>query len=66
MKATTRRLQGEEMLETLYTLSSYSLHPSPPYQNKDEWVADALDDIQLIINITQSYLTGSPVAFTRS
>ena len=38
MKATTRRLQGEEMLETLYTLSSYSLHPSPPYQNKDEWM----------------------------
>jgi len=38
MKATTRRLQGEEMLETLYTLNSYSLHPSPPYQNKDEWM----------------------------
>jgi len=38
MKATTRQLQGEEMLETLYTLNSYSLHPSPPYQNKDEWM----------------------------
>ncbi len=38
MKATTRHLQGEEMLETLYTLNSYSLHPSPPYQNKDEWM----------------------------
>ncbi len=38
MKATTRQLQGEEMLETLYELNSYSLHPSPPYQNKDEWM----------------------------
>ncbi len=39
MNITTRHLQGEEMLETLYTLSSYSLHPSPPYQNKDEWMS---------------------------
>ena len=38
MEATVRHLQGEEMLETLYTLNSYSLHPSPPYQNKDEWM----------------------------
>jgi predicted acetyltransferase len=38
MNITTRRLQGEEMLETLYTLNSYSLHPSPPYQNKEEWM----------------------------
>jgi predicted acetyltransferase len=38
MNITTRRLQGEEMLETLYTLNQYSLHPSPPYQNKDEWM----------------------------
>jgi len=38
MEATTCQLQGEEMLETLYTLNSYSLHPSPPYQNKDEWM----------------------------
>ena len=38
MNITTRHLQGEEMLETLYTLNSYSLHPSPPFQNKDEWM----------------------------
>ncbi len=38
MNITTRHLQGEEMLETLYALNSYSLHPSPPYQNKDEWM----------------------------
>jgi len=38
METITRQLQGEEMLETLYTLNSYSLHPSPPYQNKDEWI----------------------------
>lgn len=38
MSIATRHLQGDEMLETLYTLNSYSLHPSPPYQNKDEWM----------------------------
>ena len=38
MNITVRHLQGEEMLETLYALNSYSLHPSPPYQNKDEWM----------------------------
>lgn len=38
MNIITRHLQGEEMLETLYALNSYSLHPSPPFQNKDEWM----------------------------
>jgi predicted acetyltransferase len=38
MKITIRQLQGEEMLETLYPLASYSLHPSPPLQNKEEWM----------------------------
>jgi len=38
MEITTRQLEGEEMLETLYALNSYSLHPSPPFQNKDEWM----------------------------
>jgi len=38
MEMTTRQLEGEEMLETLYALNSYSLHPSPPYQNKEEWM----------------------------
>jgi len=35
---TVRHLQGEEMLEVLYTLNQYSLHPSPPFQNKEEWL----------------------------
>ena len=39
MNIDTRQVQDEEMLETLYILNSYSLHPSPPYQNKDEWMA---------------------------
>ncbi len=39
MKTTLRHLQGEEMLEALYQLNSYSLHSSPPYQNKEEWEA---------------------------
>lgn len=38
MNIATRQLQREEILEILYTLNSYSLHPSPPYQNKDEWI----------------------------
>ena len=38
MNITTRHLQGDEMLETLYTLNSYALHPSPPYQNRDDWM----------------------------
>jgi len=39
MNIVTRQIQGEEMLETLYALNSYSLHPSPPYQDRDEWMA---------------------------
>lgn len=39
MNITIRILQGEEMLNTLYNLNSYSLHPSPPLQNRDEWMA---------------------------
>ena len=38
MDITIRQLQGDELLETLYTLNSYALHPSPPYQNKEEWL----------------------------
>jgi predicted acetyltransferase len=38
MNITVHRLQGEEMLNTLYNLNSYSLHPSPPLQNKEEWM----------------------------
>ncbi|MFZ2095352.1 MAG: GNAT family N-acetyltransferase [Anaerolineales bacterium] len=38
MNITMRHLQGEEMLETLYNLNSYSLHPSPPLQSKEEWM----------------------------
>jgi predicted acetyltransferase len=38
MNITTRHLQGEEMLEALYALNQYSLHSSPPFQNKDEWM----------------------------
>lgn len=37
MNTTLRNLQGEEILKILYPLASYSLHPSPPYQDKEEW-----------------------------
>ena len=38
MEVTLRHLEGDEMLEALYALNSYSLHPSPPLQNKEEWM----------------------------
>jgi len=34
-----RHLEGDELLEALYALNSYSLHPSPPLKNKEEWMA---------------------------
>jgi predicted acetyltransferase len=39
MKTSLRHLQGEEILNALYPLASYSLHASPPFQNKEEWDA---------------------------
>jgi len=39
MNTTIRHLQGEEMLDALFALNQYSLHPSPPFQNKEEWLA---------------------------
>jgi predicted acetyltransferase len=39
MEITIQQLQGDEMLEALYALNSYSLHPSPPFQNKEDWLA---------------------------
>jgi hypothetical protein len=38
MSITIRQLQGEEMLQTLYNLNSYSLHASPPFQDRQEWM----------------------------
>jgi predicted acetyltransferase len=38
MEITIRHLQGDEMLEALYALNSYSLHLSPPFQNKEDWL----------------------------
>ncbi len=32
-----RQLAGEEMLEAMYSLTSYALHASPPLTNQDEW-----------------------------
>ena len=39
MNVTIRHLQGEEMLDVLYALNMYSLHPSPPFENKEDWTA---------------------------
>ncbi len=38
MNITIRQLQGEEMLEALYQLNMYSLHSSPPFENKEDWI----------------------------
>jgi predicted acetyltransferase len=43
MKITIRPIQGEEMFDTLYTLNSYSLYPSPPFQNREQWEAITRD-----------------------
>jgi len=32
-----RRLAGDEMLEAMYSLTSYALHASPPLTNQAEW-----------------------------
>lgn len=34
---TIRRLAGDEMLEAMYSLTSYALHASPPLTNQAEW-----------------------------
>jgi len=39
MKAVIRHLQGEEMLDALYSLNQYAFHSSPPFQNKEEWLS---------------------------
>jgi len=39
MNITIRAIEGEEMLETLYALNSYALHPSPPFEDKENWMA---------------------------
>ena len=39
MTPTIRHLQGDEMLDALYTLNQYAFHPSPPPYNKDEWLS---------------------------
>jgi predicted acetyltransferase len=39
MQATIRNLQGEAMLDALYVLNQYAFHPSPPFQNKEEWLS---------------------------
>ncbi len=39
MNTTICHLQGEAMLDALYTLGQYSFHPNPPFQDKEEWAA---------------------------
>lgn len=36
-KLTIRQVDGEEMLEAVYPLTSYALHPSPPLPDRDQW-----------------------------
>ncbi len=36
---TIRQLQGEEMLDVLFDLSTYAFNPTPPIRDKDEWLA---------------------------
>jgi len=34
-----RQIHGQEMQDALYSLTQYSLHPSPPFENREEWNA---------------------------
>jgi len=34
-----RELHGEDMLETIFAMNQYAFHSSPPFQNKEEWMA---------------------------
>jgi predicted acetyltransferase len=36
-RVTIREIDGQEMLEAKYPLTSYALHPSPPLPDRDEW-----------------------------
>jgi predicted acetyltransferase len=39
MSISIRHIQGQEMLDALFMLNQYSLHPSPPFQKKEDWEA---------------------------
>lgn len=34
---TIQELHGDDMLEAMYGLNAYALHPSPPLTNQEEW-----------------------------
>ena len=39
MTFAVRPLLGDELFDTLYGLAQYALHPTPPFQNKEEWLS---------------------------
>ena len=38
MKISLRPLQGDGIFDVLYPLAQYALHPTPPFQNREEWL----------------------------
>ena len=38
MNVTLRHLQGDELLEALFSLTAYAFHSSPPQSGKEEWL----------------------------
>jgi len=38
MKFSIRPLHGDGIFDVLYPLAQYALHPTPPFQNRDEWL----------------------------
>ncbi len=36
-KISIRQIQDQEMLDVLYSLTQYSLYPSPPFEDKEKW-----------------------------
>ncbi len=64
MKMTIRALQGDEMLEALYGLTMYSLHSSPPYESKEDWMARVRE--RKGVTCYAAYTDGAPMSIAAS
>ncbi len=38
MSIPVRPIQGQEMLDAIYALGQYCFHPSPPFEDREEWM----------------------------
>jgi len=61
---TIRQIEGYEILDALFTLNQYSLHPSPPFQDKEEWAAHVRT--RQGVTCFAAFTTGQPVSIAAS